>query len=36
MQPLDFIHVAEETGLINQIGDYALLTACQQVKEWRD
>ena len=35
MQPLDFIHVAEETGLINQIGDYVLLTACQQVKEWR-
>jgi diguanylate cyclase (GGDEF)-like protein/PAS domain S-box-containing protein len=34
--PLDFIHVAEETGLIMQIGAYVLREACAQAKTWRD
>ena len=34
--PLDFISVAEETGLITQIGTYVLREACEQVKIWRN
>jgi diguanylate cyclase (GGDEF)-like protein/PAS domain S-box-containing protein len=34
--PLEFIHVAEDTGLILPIGEYVLRTACLQAKAWRE
>jgi len=32
--PNEFIPIAEETGMINQLGDYVLLTACRQAARW--
>jgi diguanylate cyclase (GGDEF)-like protein len=34
--PLEFISVAEDTGLILQIGEWVLRTACTQAKAWHD
>jgi diguanylate cyclase (GGDEF)-like protein len=36
LQPTDFIPLAEETGLITTIGQWALEQACLQAREWHD
>lgn len=35
ISPAKFIPIAEETGLIPQIGEFALNTACEQFAQWR-
>lgn len=34
ISPAEFIPVAEETGLISEIGDWALATACAEAMNW--
>jgi diguanylate cyclase (GGDEF)-like protein/PAS domain S-box-containing protein len=36
ISPLEFIGIAEETGLIDPIGRWILRTACLQAKRWQD
>ena len=35
VSPADFIPIAEETGLIAEIGEWTLRQACRQAQEWR-
>jgi diguanylate cyclase (GGDEF)-like protein/PAS domain S-box-containing protein len=34
--PAQFLGVAEETGVIVSLGEWAIRTACTQMKQWRD
>ncbi|MET0624951.1 MAG: EAL domain-containing protein [Pyrinomonadaceae bacterium] len=36
ISPLDFIPIAEETGQIIQLGEWALYEACRQMHEWQE
>jgi diguanylate cyclase (GGDEF)-like protein len=36
ISPAEFIPVAEETGLINQLGEWVLTTACAEAASWPD
>lgn len=36
ISPVDFIPIAEETGVIVEIGRWALHTACEQLVQWRE
>ncbi|MEN8177552.1 MAG: EAL domain-containing protein [Pseudomonadota bacterium] len=36
LNPVDFIQVAEDTGLIVQLGEWMLTKACQDVSRWLD
>ncbi|PPD38095.1 MAG: diguanylate cyclase [Methylobacter sp.] len=36
ISPAEFIPIAEDTGLIGDIGEWVLLTACSQGKRWAD
>lgn len=36
IMPMDFIPIAEETGLIHSLGAYALHEACREAASWQD
>ncbi|MGG3738250.1 EAL domain-containing protein [Aeribacillus pallidus] len=36
ISPAQFIPISEETGMINEIGNWVLKEACRQTKQWHD
>ncbi len=36
IEPNHFLSIAEDTGLILPLGEWALFTACRQLRRWRD
>jgi len=36
ISPAEFVPIAEETGLINQLGEFVLMTACAEAATWPD
>ena len=36
VKPSEFISVAEDSGIINELGEWVMRTACVQAKEWMD
>ncbi len=36
VSPVEFIPALEDTGLINEVGQWVLETSCQQLKAWND
>jgi diguanylate cyclase (GGDEF)-like protein/PAS domain S-box-containing protein len=36
ISPAEFIPIAEDTGLINQLGEWVLMTACAEATTWPD
>jgi diguanylate cyclase (GGDEF)-like protein len=36
VSPAEFVPIAEETGLINQLGEWVLTTACKEAAAWPD
>jgi len=36
ISPVEFIPLAEELGMINEIGEWVIYTACKQTKLWHD
>jgi diguanylate cyclase (GGDEF)-like protein/PAS domain S-box-containing protein len=36
LPPSEFIHLAEDTGMVGRIGEWMLRTACRQIRRWQD